>query len=236
MQVTPMKLTERTRIRNHPERAVPEEAADILSQGMVAHVGFIQDEFPYVIPLTYHYDVAAPESIYLHGSVRSRAMKHLSTGAPVCVTVTLTDGLVYSRKAMNHSANYRSVTLFGKAREVEDEDEKFDLFDKMVQRYFPNRKVGRDYNAPPSPDLGITTLVEVKIEEWNAKARRTDRTGRRQSGRARLSGSYRTPRGLVIRKSPATARTEWYPGGRRTIRTRKPQTRAAWVESLRQRI
>ena len=172
-----MKLTERTRIRNHPERAVPEEAVDILSEGMVAHTGFIQDEVPYVIPLTYHYDSASPGYIYLHGSIRSRAMKHLSTGAPVCVTVTLADGLVYSRKAMNHSVNYRSVTLFGKAREITDEDEKFDLFDKMVQRYFPNRIVGQDYNAPPSPDLGVTALVEVEIEEWNAKARRGGPTG-----------------------------------------------------------
>ena len=172
-----MKLTERTRIRNHPERAVPEEATEILSDGLVAHLGFIQDEVPFVIPFTYHYDPDSPDSIYLHGSIRSRALKHLATGAPVCITVTLTDGLVYSRKAMNHSVNYRSVTLFGRAREVTDEAEKFDLFDKMVQRYFPGRVVGDDYNAPPSPDLGVTALVEVRIEEWNAKARRGVPTG-----------------------------------------------------------
>ena len=172
-----MKLTERTRIRNHPERAVPKEATEILSNGIVAHLGFVQDDTPFVIPFTYHYDADAPDLIYLHGSIRSRALKHLATGAPVCITVTLTDGLVYSRKAMNHSVNYRSVTLFGSAREVTDEDEKFDLFDKMVQRYFPGRMVGHDYNAPPSPDLGVTALVEVSIEEWNAKARRGAPTG-----------------------------------------------------------
>ena len=172
-----MKLTERTRIRNHPERAVPEETTEILSNGIVAHLGFIQDDVPFVIPFTYHYDPDSPDSIYLHGSIRSRALKHLATGAPVCVTVTLTDGLVYSRKAMNHSVNYRSVTLFGRAREVTDEAEKFDLFDQMVQRYFPGRTVGEDYYAPPSPDLGVTALVEVNIEEWNAKARRGAPTG-----------------------------------------------------------
>ena len=61
--------------------------------------------------------------------------------------------------------------------EAADESEKFDLFDKMVQRYFLGRMVGHDYNAPPSPDLGVTALVEVKIEEWNAKARRGAPTG-----------------------------------------------------------
>ena len=166
-----MQQTERTRIRNHPERAVPEKAAEILAQGVVAHVGFVQDGMPYVIPLSYHYDADAPALLYLHGSIRSRAMKLLASGAPVCVTVTLTDGLVYSRKAMNHSVNYRSVVLFGNAREITDEDEKFRLFDAMVRRYFPGRAVGHDYNAPPPADLGVTALLEVAIEEWNAKRR-----------------------------------------------------------------
>lgn len=172
-----MQRTERTRIRNHPERAVPEQASEILAQGMVAHVGFVEDGIPYVIPLSYHYDKDMPESIYLHGSIRSRAMKVLASGAPVCVTVTLTDGLVYSRKAMNHSMNYRSVVLFGHGREVTDEDEKFSLFDSMVQRYFPGRMVGNDYNTPPSADLGVTALVEVAIEEWNGKRRLGPPTG-----------------------------------------------------------
>ena len=169
--------TERTRIRNHPERSVPEETAQILSDGMVAHVGFMDDGMPYVIPLSYHYDQETPEELYLHGSVRSRAMKLLASGAPVCVTVTLTDGLVYSRKAMNHSMNYRSAMVFGEAREVTDESEKAQIFDDMVQRYFPGRTLDRDYNSPPATDLGITTLVEVRIEDWSGKARRGGPTG-----------------------------------------------------------
>ena len=172
-----MQQTERTRIRNHPERAVPEQAAEILAQGYVAHVGFVEDGVPYVIPLSYHYDKESPGSIYLHGSIRSRAMDALGSGAPVCVTVTLTDGLVYSRKAMNHSMNYRSVVLFGKGREVTDEGEKFNLFDAMVRRYFPGRTVGEDYNTPPLADLSVTALVEVAIEEWNGKRRLGPPTG-----------------------------------------------------------
>ena len=167
----------RTRIRNHPERAVPEETADILAAGVVAHVGFVDDGIPYVIPLSYHYDAGTPDALYLHGSIRSRAMKILATGVPVCVTVTLTDGLVYSRKAMNHSMNYRSAMVFGRGAEVADESEKFSIFDDMVQRYFPDRLVDRDYNAPPSADLGVTALVKVRIEDWSGKARRGGPTG-----------------------------------------------------------
>ena len=172
-----MKLTERTRINIHPERAVPEEAVEILSAGFVAHLGFVQDGQPYVIPLSYHYDIDQPDRMYLHGATRSRALELIANGDPVCVTVTLVDGLVYSRKAMNHSINYRSVILLGKARPVTGETEKFELFDKMVQRYFPDRTLDQDYNHPPPADLGATALVEVQIEEWNAKARRGGPTG-----------------------------------------------------------
>ena len=172
-----MQTSERGKIKNHPERAVPEEAAEILSNGLVAHVGFIEDGLPYVIPLSYHFDSDQADRLYLHGSIRSRALELLATGAPVCVTVTISDGLVYSRKAMNHSMNYRSVVLFGTAREVTDHDEKFALFDQMVQRYFPDRLLERDYNPPPASDLGVTALVEVQIEEWSAKARRGGPTG-----------------------------------------------------------
>ncbi len=172
-----MKLTERTQIKNHPERAVPEEAVEILSAGMVAHLGFVQDGQPYVIPLTYQYDAAQPDRIYLHGSVRSRALELIANGDPVCVTVTLVDGLVYSRKAMNHSMNYRSVVVLGKARAVTGESEKSALFDKMTRRYFRDRTLGQDYNHPSVADLGATAVVEVQIEEWSAKARRGGPTG-----------------------------------------------------------
>jgi hypothetical protein len=167
-----MKVTERTRIRNHPERAVPGEAAAILSEGRVAHVGFVQGGQPFVIPFSYHYDPSRPDHVYLHGALKGRALGHLANGEPVCVTVTLVDGLVYSRKAMSHSMNYRSVVLLGKARAITDQSEKYELLDQMVRRYFPGRSIGSDYAPPPPADLGITAVVEVLIEEWNAKARR----------------------------------------------------------------
>ena len=169
-------MSEKTRIKNHPERAVPQEAQDIMAQGLVAHVGFIEkygeDHGPVVIPMSYHYDTAHPHQVYLHGSIRSRLLQTLAGGAPVCLSVTITDGLVYSRKAMNHSMNYRSVVAFGHATEVTDAAEKFALFTQMVRRYFPGRTPDQDYVAPSAPDLGVTTLLRVEIEDWNAKARR----------------------------------------------------------------
>src|SRR5919198_1071100 len=124
-QRTTVSKSQRTTVKRHRERAVPEEAREILARGVVAHLGFCQGEQPFVIPFAYHYDPASsPDHLYLHGSHASRTLRHLASGAPVCVTVTTVQGLVYSRSAMYHSINYESVVCFGRARTITKRDEK----------------------------------------------------------------------------------------------------------------
>jgi len=160
-----------SQIQRHPDRSVPEEAARILAQGRVAHVGFVEEGRPYVIPFGYHFDPEAPACLYLHGHPASRALGHLASGAPVCVTVTLLDGLVYSRTALYHSMNYRSVVCFGRGRAVTDPAVQRLVYERMVGRYFPGRTAGRDYSPPTAAHLEATALIEIHIEEWSAKAR-----------------------------------------------------------------
>ena len=113
-----------------------------------------------------------PGKIILHGSRASRLQKLLREGAQACVTVTLVDGLVYSKSAKFHSANYRSVTCFGSAREIENHAEKERVMAEMTTRYFPDRELGRDYSAPTKEQFNEITIVEFLIEEASAKARR----------------------------------------------------------------
>jgi uncharacterized protein len=167
-----MSQVERTRIRRHPERAVPDETAEILSAGLVAHVGFSDAEGPVVIPILYGFDAERPDRLVLHGSRASRFQKLLASGVPVCATVTLIDGLVYSRSAKYHSANYRSVMCFGRAREITDPAEKERVLSDMTSRYFPDRTSGVDYSPPTLADLNEITVVEMTIEGSSAKARR----------------------------------------------------------------
>src|SRR5271167_4450299 len=166
-----MPETWTTTIRQHPERAVPERAQEFLAQGYVAHVGFEQDDRPYVIPMLYHYAADHRDRLYLHGGPSSRAIQHLASGVPLCVTVTQLDGLIYSRDAKYHSANYRCVMCFGRGRIFQDEAAKRVMFEAMTQRYFPGRTTGRDYTPAPSSHLASTAVVEVVIEEISAKMR-----------------------------------------------------------------
>jgi nitroimidazol reductase NimA-like FMN-containing flavoprotein (pyridoxamine 5'-phosphate oxidase superfamily) len=165
-------MSQRTTVKRHSERAVPDEAKEILARGLVAHLGFSREGQPFVIPMIYQYEPEKPDRLYLHGSHASRALKQLASGAPVCVTVTTVQGLVYSRSAQYHSANYECVICFGRARVVKSKEEKWAVFERMIGRYHPGRTAGRDYEAASAEELMATAMVEVVIEEMSAKARR----------------------------------------------------------------
>jgi len=163
--------SERTRVRRHPERSAPTQAQTFLTQGTVAHVGFVADGQPFVIPFTYEYNLGAPDKLYLHGSPASRALKRIAAGEPICITVTITDAIIYSRSAMYHSMNYRSVMCFGRGRLLESAEEKRRVFEAMTSRYLPGRIAGVDYEAAPLEHLNATALIEVAIEEMSGKTR-----------------------------------------------------------------
>jgi len=163
-----MVVTDRSRIRTHPERAVTDDAEEILAKGSVAHVGFVVDGQPFVIPMLYHPE---GDTVYVHGQRGGRIARTLRAGDNVCVEVTLLDELVASRHALYHTANYRSVVAFGRAREVTDRDEKAAVLERMTRRYFPGRTIGVDYHAPSDADLKITALMAIDVEEVNGKRR-----------------------------------------------------------------
>ncbi len=161
-------LSPRARIRTHPERAAHDQAEAILAAGLVAHVGFVVDGQPFVIPMNYHYEDG---KLYIHGARGGRLPREVRQGDPVCVTVTIVDGLVASRHALYHTMNYRSVVAFGQARAVGGDEAKTAIFDRMTQRYFEGRTMGVDYLPPTAQDLKITELLEIEIEELSAKVR-----------------------------------------------------------------
>jgi nitroimidazol reductase NimA-like FMN-containing flavoprotein (pyridoxamine 5'-phosphate oxidase superfamily) len=179
---TPAPADARATIRMHPERAVADEVSQILADGIVAHVAFVVDGQPYAIPMTYQHDPDAPERLHLHGAHHGRLLQHLQTGAPVCVSVTLVDGLVYSRTALNHSVNYRSVVGFGRAAARQPTlTERRHILDGMIGRYFPGRTPGVDYEITPDGHLDATAFVTLEIDAWSAKARRGGAKGPRDA-------------------------------------------------------
>jgi hypothetical protein len=160
--------TQRTRVVREPERAVydREAAYRILDEGFICHVGFAVDGQPFVIPTSYGREGA---NLYIHGSAASRMLRQLKTAAPVCVTVTLLDGLVLARSVFNHSMNYRSVVVLGKATLVDEPEEKLAALRVLSEHILRGR--WDDARQPNERELKATSVLRVPIEEFSAKVR-----------------------------------------------------------------
>jgi nitroimidazol reductase NimA-like FMN-containing flavoprotein (pyridoxamine 5'-phosphate oxidase superfamily) len=143
-----------------------ELACAVLDAGKVCHVGFTLDGQTYVIPMAY---ARMDGSLLIHGSVASRVMKTLASGAPCCVTVTHFDGLVYARSTFNSSMNYRSTMVFGSAREITDLDEKRKSIQALVDHLMPGRRA--DLRKSTLKELNATTLLSIPIETFSTKCR-----------------------------------------------------------------
>jgi nitroimidazol reductase NimA-like FMN-containing flavoprotein (pyridoxamine 5'-phosphate oxidase superfamily) len=161
--------SERVRVRRKRDRASYDRAVidAILDEALTAHLGIVaEDGQPFVIP-TLHARLG--DLVYCHGSTASRTMKALAAGAPLCLTVSLIDGLVLARSAMHHSANYRSAVLVGRARLVEHEAEKRAALQAVIEHIVPGR--WKDVRAPTENELKATSVLAIPIEEASAKIR-----------------------------------------------------------------
>ncbi len=160
--------TPRTRVVREPQRAVydREVVNHILDEAFLCHVGFAVDGQPYVIPTSYGRD---KDVLYIHGSVASRMLRNLDQGVPVCITVTLLDGLVLARSVFNHSMNYRSVVILGTATLVDDPAEKLAALRALSEHILPHR--WDDARQPNEKELKATSVLRLPITEFSAKVR-----------------------------------------------------------------
>jgi uncharacterized protein len=160
--------TPHTRLRRLPKRGAHDRATidAILDEALVAHMGFVCDGRPFVIP-TLHARVG--DEVLVHGSSASRALRTLAAGAELCLTVTLLDGLVLARSAFHHSVNYRSVVLLGRPRLLEGTAEKAAALEAFVERLTPGR--WDSIRWPSAKELKATKVLALAIDEASAKVR-----------------------------------------------------------------
>jgi uncharacterized protein len=157
--------TDRSRVRRHRDRQRTDRAElhAVLDEALVAHLGRVVDGEPVVLP-TLHARVG--DVLYLHGSSGAASLRG---DEPVCVTVTLLDGLVYARRWFSHSANYRSAVVRGHARPVTDPDEMLVALRAFMTHIAPGQE---DHAEPPSrKELAATSVIAIDLTEASVKAR-----------------------------------------------------------------
>ncbi len=166
--MTAFDQTSRNRVRRLPERASYDREViyPILDEALVCHVAFAEGEQPYVIPTLF---AREGDTLYLHGAKASRLLKHIASGSPVSIEVTLLDGLVLARSVFHHSVNYRSVVAFGRGRLLESDAEKLYALEAITGHILPGRWA--EARIPSRKELDATAVAAVEIESATAKVR-----------------------------------------------------------------
>jgi nitroimidazol reductase NimA-like FMN-containing flavoprotein (pyridoxamine 5'-phosphate oxidase superfamily) len=160
--------TARNQVKRHPERGQYDSTTiyPIVDEALICHVGFVQDNQPYVLP-TLH--ARQGDTILLHGAKGSRLLRHVEAGGEVCIAITLLDGIVLARSAFSHSINYRSVVVFGRGEIIADDHDRLQALAAFTERLIPGRWA--DVRQPSGVELKQTSIVAVAIESASAKIR-----------------------------------------------------------------
>lgn len=159
-------IGDRNRVRQVREAACYDRATvhAILDAGLSAHVAFCEQGRPVIVPMIYARD---GETLYLHGARKARIVRLLEGGAEATLNVTLIDGIVAARSAFNSSVNYRSVTVFGRPRLVEDEAEKIEAMRLISEHLMPGR--WDELRPPHDREVKMTGVIALPIESASAK-------------------------------------------------------------------
>jgi hypothetical protein len=136
----------------------------VLDAGLVAHVAFVQDDSPVVVPMIYG---RIEDTIYLHGARKARVIKLLEKTSRACLNVTLLDGIVLARSAFNSSMQYRSVTLFGTPQIITGNDEKLRAMRVISEHSMPGR--WDELRDAHEREVKMTGVIQLDIETASAK-------------------------------------------------------------------
>lgn len=159
-------VNKQNKVRQLREKAAydVETVHTILDAGLVAHVAFVQDGAPVVVPMLYGRE---GETVFLHGARKARVIRLLEETRTACLNVTLLDGLVFARSAFASSMNYRSATIFGKARLVDDWEEKKRALHIISECTMPGRWA--ELRNSLDNELKMTGVIALDIESASAK-------------------------------------------------------------------
>ncbi|CAM1370373.1 pyridoxamine 5'-phosphate oxidase family protein [Tenacibaculum xiamenense] len=156
------------RVKRGANRAVydQEEINKIIDAGFLGYVSYTYDGVPISIPMAYG---RIGNKIYLHGSNGNRMLKSLLSLETVSITITHLDALVLARSGFHHSVNYRSATIFGAPKKIEDDEQKEVALKCVLDYMIPNR--WDSLREMSQKELDQTLVIEISIDTASAKIR-----------------------------------------------------------------
>ena len=137
----------------------------VLDASVIGYVAWVIDGQPYATPTNVW---RRGDRLYWHASAGSRLVRGVD-GQPVCVTVSLLDGLVLARSATNHSVNFRSVMVLGTANVLTEPAEVEAALEGLIEALYPGRWA--QLRPMTENERKATSVMWVDLSEASAKVR-----------------------------------------------------------------
>lgn len=170
-----------TQVRRLPDRQRRDQSLlhSILDEALIAHVGYIRDGMPVLLPYACARD---GEFLLLHGSTGAGMLRHALAGDPICATVTHLDGLGVARSVFDNSMNYRSAVIFG-VPEVLAGRAKLAALRILVHHILPGR--WEEVRASTRKELSATHVLRLPLDQVSVKVRQGQATVEEDDGEDR---------------------------------------------------
>lgn len=142
------------------------EIIRILDESKIVHVGMVDGDEPYVVPMNYGYSLEDGRlTIWLHGSKRGRKLDIIRENPKVFVEMECSLQPFEGDIACKYGLSYYSLMGRGTAEIVEDVEQK-----KLGLRLLMKAQTGRDFEFEDKMTT-IVSVIKVECSEFTAKHR-----------------------------------------------------------------
>lgn len=139
-----------------------EENIQILNRGTSGVLSVSgDDDYPYAVPLSYVYH---DNKIYFHCAKAGHKMDAIARNEKVSFCVIDKDQIVQEE----YTSYFRSVIVFGRARVLENEEEKRKAIEILAARYSPDQEEVHRMQAIDN-EFNIVRMIELTIDYISGK-------------------------------------------------------------------
>ena len=143
-----------------------QEIISILDKAKVLHLGLVDGDEPYVVPMNYGYTMEDGKmTIYLHGALQGRKLDVIGVNPKVFFELDCDIVPFEGKTACNYGITYASVMGRGKAVIVEDTEEKIKGLQVLMKT-----QTGRDFDITEKM-AGIVSVIRIDVSDFTAKKR-----------------------------------------------------------------
>lgn len=148
----------------------------LLHRAPVGYLATIHGDQPFINSNLFVYD-ETEHAIYMHTARKGRTQVNISgngNGQPVeppkvCFTVTEMGRFLPAKEALEFSVEYKGVVVFGRGEIITDREEAGSALQKLLDKYAPHLKPGRDYKPVVEEELKRTAVFKITITDWSGK-------------------------------------------------------------------